>query len=337
MIKVFDSNLTFKGFLDRFNSFQCSQKYADVGSFQIKAILTEETVSLLQEGNFVQYKDFAGIIDSIQMNDNAGEVPTISASGYDLVGLLKSRIIWAMTDTYFSGNSEEFLRMIVSSNAINPADSKRKIPFLALGTLSGLPQTTERNTNHETLLDECIKVCNVAEYGFSIDLDAKNKKMLFRVYLGEDRTAGQPNQIIIGKAFDNVMMQDYTYSTKDEVTTVLVEAEEDSVVIGGDAAGFKRKEAIVESSTKQEELTSEQFKNILKAEGNESLNSITECFDIDVYNTSLSLGDKITVRDKKWNLSFSARVTEKQTTLENGVETITFLLGKDIKIMGVTK
>lgn len=336
MIKVFDSNLTFKGYLDRFNSFQCSQKYADVGSFQIKAILTEETVSLLQEGNFIQYKEFAGIIDSIQMNDNAGEVPTISASGYDLVGLLKSRIVW-QNNYHYVGNSEEFLRNIITSNAINPADANRKIPFLALGTLSGLPQTTERNPKHETLLDECIKVCNVADYGFSIDLDAKNKKMLFRVYLGEDRTAGQPNQIIIGKAFDNVMMQDYTYSTKDEITTVLVEAEEISVVIGGTAAGFKRKEAIKETSTKQESLTSEQYKKVLETEGNESLNSITECFDIDVYNTSLSLGDKITVRDKNWNLSFSARVTEKQTTLENGVKTITFLLGKDIKIMGVTK
>lgn len=336
MIKVFDSNLTFKGFLDRFNSFQCSQKYADVGSFQIKAILTKETVSLLQEGNFVQYKEFAGIIDSIQMNDNAGEVPTISASGYDLVGLLKSRIIW--NNVTYSGNSERFLHKIINDNAINPTDANRKIPFLAVArTSSGLPQTTERNTKHETLLDECIKVCNVADYGFAIDLDAKSKQMNFRVYQGTDRTAGQPNQIIIGKAFDNVMMQDYTYSTKDEITTVLVESEETSVIVGGTAAGFKRKEAIKETSTKQEELTSAQYQNVLTTEGNESLNGITECFDIDVYNTSLSLGDKITVRDKKWNLSFSARVTEKQTTLENGVETITFLLGKDIKITGVTK
>lgn len=336
MIKIFDSSLNFKGYLDRFNSFQCSQKYADTGSFSIKAILTTETVNLLKAGYFVQYKDFAGMIDSIQMNETAGEVPTISASGYDLVGLLKTRIIW--TDIYYSGNSEEFLRKIVNENAINPTDSNRKIPYLALGTLSGLPQTTERNTKHETLLDECVKVCNVADYGFAVDLDAKNKQMLFKVYLGEDRTVGQPHQLIIGKSFDNVMMQDYTYSTKDEVTTCLVKAEETSLTVGGDAAGFKRKETVKETSTKQEELTAAQYQNVLKAEGTETLNSITECFDIDIFNNdSLAIGDKVTVRDKNWNISFETRVEEKQTALEGGLETITFLLGKDIKLTEVKK
>lgn len=330
MIKIFDSNLNFLGFLDRFNSFQCSQKYADAGSFSIKAILTKETVKYLKEGNFIQFEDFAGMIDSIQMNDSAGNVPTITASGYDLTGLLASRIIW--NDEYYNGNSEEFLRKIVSDNAINPADSRRIIPFLALGELSGLPQTTERNTKHETLLEECIKVCKVADYGFSIDLDTKNKKMNFKIYEGTDRTAGQPQQLIIGKSYDNVMVQDYTYSSKDEITTCLVVAEETSVSIGEEAAGLKRKETFLESSTTKEELTTEQFQNVLKSEGNEQLNNTIQCFDIDIFNTTLSIGDKITVKEKDWNILFHTRVEEKQTTLESGIKTISFLLGKDIKM-----
>lgn len=330
MIKIFDSNLNFLGFLDRFNSFQCSLKYADAGSFSIKAILTKETVKFLKEGNFIQFEDFAGMIDSIQMNDSAGDVPTITASGYDLTGLLATRIIW--NDEYYKGNSEEFLRKIVSENAINPADSRRKIPCLALGELSGLPQTTERNTKHETLLDECIKVCKVADYGFAIDLDAKNKQFNFKVYEGIDRTAGQPQQLIIGKSYDNVMVQDYTYSSKDEITTCLVVADEGSVSIGEEAAGLKRKETFLESSSTKEELTTEQFQNVLRSEGNEQLNSTIQCFDIDIYNTSLSIGDKITVKDKDWNILFHTRVEEKQTTLESGIKTTSFLLGKDIKM-----
>ena len=330
MIKIFDSNLNFLGFLDRFNSFQCSQKYADAGSFSIKAILTKETVKFLKEGNFIQFEDFAGMIDSIQMNDSAGNVPTITASGYDLTGLLASRIIW--NDEYYNGNSEEFLRKIVSDNAINPADSRRIIPFLALGELSGLPQTTERNTKHETLLEECIKVCKVADYGFSIDLDIKNKKMNFKIYEGTDRTAGQPRQLIIGKSYDNVMVQDYTYSSKDEITTCLVVAEETSVSIGEEAAGLKRKETFLESSSTKEELTTEQFQNVLRSEGNEQLNNTIQCFDIDIFNTTLSIGDKITVKEKDWNILFHTRVEEKQTTLESGIKTISFLLGKDIKM-----
>ena len=335
MIRIFDSSLNFLGFLDIFNSFQCSQKYADTGSFSIKALMTDKTNQLLKAGNIISYKEFAGIIDSVQITEEAGSYPIISASGYDLVGLLLSRIIW--TDTYYSGKSEEFLRKMVDENAINPTDTNRIIPFLALGDLSGLPQTTERNTENETLLAECQKVCRVADYGFSIGLDINQKQMKFKVYQGEDRTAGQPHQVIIGKEFDNVQTQDYTYSNKDEITTVLVKAEEASVSVGADAAGFNRKETVVKSSKKQEELTESQFSNVLISEGKEKLNSITECFDIDIYNASLTVGDLVTVRDKSWSITFNTRVTEKQTALQSGVETITYLLGNDITLTEVKR
>lgn len=335
MIRIFDSSLNFLGFLDIFNSFQCSQKYADVGSFSIKALMTDKTNQLLKAGNFISYKDFAGIIDSVQITEEAGSYPIISASGYNLVGLLLTRIIW--TDTYYSGKSEEFLRKMIDENAINPTDTNRIIPFLALGDLNGLPQTTERNTDNETLFAECQKVCRVADYGFAIGLDISQKQMKFTVYQGEDRTAGQPHQVIIGREFDNVQTQDYTYSNKDEITTVLVKKDETSVSVGADAAGFARKEAVVKSSKSQEELTEEQYQNVLISEGKEKLNSITECFDIDIYNASLTVGDLVTVRDKSWNITFNTRVTEKQTALESGVETITYLLGNDITLTEVKR
>lgn len=335
MIRIFDSSLNFLGFLDIFNSFQCSQKYADTGSFSIKALMTDKTNQLLKAGNIISYKEFAGIIDSVQITEEAGSYPIISASGYDLVGLLLTRIIW--TDTYFSGKSEEFLRQMVDENAINPTDTNRIIPFLALGDLNELPQTTERNTDSETLLAECQKVCRVADYGFAIDLDINQKQMKFKVYQGEDRTAGQPHQVIIGKEFDNVQTQDYTYSNKDEITTVLVKTDTTSVSVGADAAGFNRKETVVKSSKKQEELTETQFSNVLISEGKEKLNSITECFDIDIYNASLTVGDLVTVRDKSWNITFNTRVTEKQTALQSGVETITYLLGNDITLTEVKR
>ena len=335
MIRIFDSSLNFLGFLDIFNSFQCSQKYADVGSFSIKALMTDKTKGLLKAGNFIVYKDFAGIIDSLQITEEAGSYPVIAASGYDLTGLLLTRIIW--NDSYFSGKSEEFLRKMVDENAINPVDTNRKIPFLALGELNGLAQLTERNTQNETLFAECQKVCRVADYGFAIGLDINQKKMNFTVYQGEDRTAGKPNQVIIGKEFDNVQTQDYTYSKKDEITTVLVKKDEASVSVGSDAAGFARREAVVKSSKSQEELTDTQFQNVLISEGKEQLNSITECFDIDIYNATLTVGDLVTVKDKSWNITFNTRVSEKQTALESGVETITFLLGNDIKLTEVKR
>ena len=327
MIKVFDASLNYIGFLDIFNSFQCSQCYADAGSFSIKAILSQQTVELLQVGNFIQYGDFAGMIDSVQ-KEESDKTDLISASGYDLTGILNLRIIW--DNLYFNGNSEEFLRRVVDVNAINPADAARKIPLLELGTLSGLPQTTERNTSNETLLEECKKVCSVADYGFSVTLEPREKKMYFNVYAGEDRTAGQPRQVVLGKDYDNVATQDYIYSTAEVITTCLVTAETTSVTVGGDAAGFNRKEAVIQSSQQQEELSLEQFQNVLLSEGKAKLQDKIECFDIDICNVSLAVGDVVTVRDRKWGINFNTRVTEKQITVENGEVIITYLLGNDV-------
>ena len=93
MIRIFDKDINFIGVLEKFNSFQCSTPYANAGTFTVKCAMTDQALDLLQIGNIVVYKDFAGMIDSIQKTEELGEGAKVFASGYNLTGLLARRII----------------------------------------------------------------------------------------------------------------------------------------------------------------------------------------------------------------------------------------------------
>lgn len=320
MIKIFNSSLIYKGYLDKFESFQCKQLYCGTGSFLITTIYTVDTVELLSIGDFVVYNNFAGMIDSVNYTRENNKT-ILKASGNDLTGLLDTRIIW--NNFNFAGKSEDFLRRIVNENAIT-AEASRIIPFLALGSISGLPQLTERQTENESLLDECVNVCNVADYGVSLDLSIDEKKIYFKVYEGKDKT----KEVVICEDFDNVATQDYIKSCKPEITTCLVKSESQSVSVGAAAAGFNRKETVVKSSKTQDSLTLDAFQKILSAEGKEKLVLPTENIDADLVNVDLSVGDKVTI--KSFGVQFTTRVTEKITSIQNGIITNSYVVGTDI-------
>ena len=107
MIQVFDKDINFIGVLEKFNSLQCSIPYANAGSFTIKCAMSGQALELLEIGNIVVYKDFAGMIDSIQKTEESGEGAKIFASGYNLTGLLKRRIIW--NNYHYDTTAENYL------------------------------------------------------------------------------------------------------------------------------------------------------------------------------------------------------------------------------------
>lgn len=333
-VNIYNKDFYFIRKFDNYNSFQCNKCYRDAGVFTFKTRFDEDALSILKVGNIVEYKEFAGIIESILIEDSVDETPTLTASGRSLESILSYRIIW---DNFtWNGNLEEFIYNIVYDNVANPIDPKRQIKRLMLPPFLSLPANTERTTENENVLEECIKVCKIPDYGFKIDLWPKTfssdyydrqKQMLFMVYKGDDKT----KKVTIGRKYDNVSNQDYMYSTQDNLTTVKVVNDVTNVVVGDTAEGMSRREDIIKSDKKQEDGVSlNDFKKELEYEGVDKLRDTVECFDADVVNVDLKAGDKVTVFDKKLNIHFETRIMEKHYTVEEGHETITYILGEDI-------
>lgn len=318
--------------LENFNSFQCSICYRDCGTFVIKALLTQVNLNVLSIGNIVQYGDFAGVIESVQLALDEKGLEMIMVSGSELNGLLQRRIIW--DNTHFVGTSEMCLRTLVANNAGVYAPANRKIPFLANGTKYDLPHRTERNTEHETLFDMCQKVCAIADYGFRIRFDSISKGFYFEVYEGQDRSGN----VVLGRNFDNMLTQDYVKTEHDNRSTVLIYSEKQDtgedvyVTVGGDASGWNRREFFSNAAVTQTEgMTKAELIKAMEVEATDLLIDTSECLDVDVYNVNLSVGTKVAVKDKVWGIDYKTRVYEKQIAIQNGAITNTYILGNDIK------
>lgn len=329
MIKIFDRDINFIGVLEKFNSFQCSIPFSNAGSFTIKAVMTEQSLELLEIGNIVVYNDFAGMIDSIQKTEEVGEASKINASGFNLTGLLDRRIIW--NNAYYDTTAESFMRTVVDQNCITPSDSTRVIPHLVLGTASGLENTYKIQTENNNLLTALNECAEDVGYGFNVELDIENKEMVFNVFAQNDRTVLGGNQYILGKAYDNVIEEEYTLSTKTHTNTILVVSDDGTATYASGDAGYDRKEVYLKSNIKKENLTTEQFQDALRTEGKKKLIPVVNSFDIETAETDLQVGDVVSIVDREWGLNHSAMVSEKQITLQDGVETINYLFGNDIK------
>lgn len=348
MIKIFNTDLNLIGILEEFTSFQYTVNYNIAGSFKLIAVLTPQIREMLSCGNYIQYKDFIGVIENIALSDANNETATIEVTGCDLLGLLERRIIWS--DIYLEGSTEMIIQTLVVDNATNPKDAKRKIDYMKYKT-HNLPLTTNKKiqTNHDNLLELISKLADDEEIGLKVTFDLKNKEFLFENYIGEDRTAGKPNQVIIGKAYNNISAQDYTFAEQGQITTVLglgkyteeVEIAEGetatneiifTVSSGNEETGTHRREVFYESDTTLSDTTKTvtDLMGAVQTEANLQKQPPVEVYDFEVTNVDLAVGDKITVKDNKWNIQFNERVKTKEYTIQNGITSVAYIIGKDV-------
>lgn len=191
------------------------------------------------------------------------------------------------------------MRTVVDQNCITPSDSTRVIPHLVLGTASGLENTYKIQTENNNLLTALNECAEDVGYGFNVELDIENKEMVFNVFAQNDRTVLGGNQYILGKAYDNVIEEEYTLSTKTHTNTILVVSDDGTATYASGDAGYDRKEVYLKSNIKKENLTTEQFQDALRTEGKKKLIPVVNSFDIETAETDLQVGDVVSIVDRE--------------------------------------
>lgn len=81
-IKVFNSELTYLGVVDNFESIKFVAKYSQCGNFTIKAALTKQTNTYFKVGNIILFDGKSGYIHSIEIDIDTEK--SITVNGYDL-------------------------------------------------------------------------------------------------------------------------------------------------------------------------------------------------------------------------------------------------------------
>ena len=354
-IFIYDKSLTLLGVIDDPISLIWTRRYWECGEFKLLIGYSDFNKSMLAIGNIItiQGYDEAGQISYIAITaDEQGE--QIEVKGRFLLRCIGKRII--ETQILMQDTTEKILYKIVNDNAVNPANTKRKIPKLTLGTLQGygsiIDYASDAYVNALTALSAAAKA---GKLGIKIITNFVNKNHIFTVYKGKDLTEGNNEgnlHCVFTPEYDNILSQNYSHSVDGYKNTAYVGGEikegADRVIVStaDTAEGLERTEVFINAADikqsyldKGEEITMplEDYKSLLVARGNENLSEYDETatFDSDIYlggsleyKKDYDIGDRVTCKNKKWGITRNVRVTEVQEIYQDGKKSINIKFGE---------
>lgn len=340
-----------QGILGGYSSLIWRRRYSIHGNFELHCALTEENLSLLKKGNIIWKNDDeeAGYIQyrNLSMDDNGDEFLVVQ--GKFLTGYLNRRIVWGNENLNMT--SELAMRELVNKNAINPLDAYRKIDLMVLGEVRGYTQQSNTQTSYVNLLDKVEEVANTSELGIRSILDLANKKIIFDIYQGLNRTAsnGVNAPAIFSREFENILQQEYTDSSNNYRNVALVAGEGEGVdrkkITIGEGVGLDRYELYVDArdiqSKKEDEtvIPEDEYLQLLRDRGNDKLSEYKDIETFDskinlnsnlVYKEDFDLGDIVTCVSKKWGVIIDTRITEIEEIYEESGKQVNVTFGDNL-------
>lgn len=325
---VLNTSLERVGVIDVFSSIIWTNRYYGYGEFELYLPANDKVISLLRQDFYLVREDAeenAMIIEAIQISTDAELGNYLTVKGRCLKSILYRRIIWNMTN--LSGQLETCIARLLNENAIIPADNTRKIPYLINGNslVTGIPLRVQYTGDN---LGESIEtLCQSYGIGWDILLDIKQKKFVFVLYKGEDRSYNQTTNpwIIFSNEYENLLATTYMYDTSAYKNVCRIAGEGEGIArkyaTVGDASGLNRYEIFVDSrdsSTNDGEITDAEYFEQLREQGKEALaeTNVIETFEGEVksdytrqYGVDYFMGDIVEVVNE-YGISSSTRILE---------------------------
>ena len=182
--------------------------------------------------------------------------------------------------------------------------------------------------------------------GFNILFRPKEKKLIFEVIEGMDRTVEQTlnDPVEFSTDLEDLLSSSYYSNDQDKKSVALVQGEGDGAsrksVVSGDntTKGLGRRELYVDARDLQKKsldedgsevvLTDSEYNKVLTQRGDDKLaeNKTTETFEAQIrvfgdvqyeFGVDYQKGDKITMRDNQLNVVVSARITEVEEDFDD--------------------
>lgn len=156
--------------INTFKSLQWIRRSQSAGEFTLRAPLTAENLSLLQEGRLLTKSDDPDmmIIDIVNIVDGNKE-KLISCFGRSGVSLLDRRIVRVDNNTQkplMRGEWSDIVLTMLSRHAINPIDTRRALPVI-YDPAPGLPAgVIEKSVSWRKLGEALCRLCR--QYGLGI-------------------------------------------------------------------------------------------------------------------------------------------------------------------------
>lgn len=342
------------GEINKFTSLMWPDKFNGYSTFELNVPLTPENRSLIKKGNILWCGgENACIIEIIQSNMDENGQKTYKVRGRSLEMLLTTRIVWG---TYNCVNKYSSTAMyeIVNENCINPSNSARKIPFLECAEDEKLGKITSFQKTGGEVYTALQNIAADVDLGFDIIFKPREKKLLFKVTEGVDRSTASVSDdgsklVIFSTDLDDILSSSYYTNNQDVKTLAYVAGEGEGAerkhLTSGDNAssGFLRRELYIDARDLRTEIlskdntvitiTDDEYIELLNERGNEKLAERIEVETFEakmrvtgeiqyVYGVDYFKGDKVIIQDTELGIQVIAKVTEVSQNYDDEYELV---------------
>lgn len=348
VFQVDDTTFEPIGQLDEYTSLMWPDAFLGKAMFQLWAPITDNNAEMLKKDNVIWCGgENAAVIKIVKETVNENGEKEFNVKGWTLEFFLLDKIVEGLYNKSGSNYTSTIMYDLVDKMAINPSNPNRKIPYLVNAADTRIGKVT--NGYQKTgggLYDALYDMAFEADIGFSVLFDPRNKRLIFEVRAGVDRTQEQQvnEPVVFSTDLEDVLSSMYYLNVEDVKNVAMVQGEEKNgrrtTVYVGDTnlKGFERKELYVDARDLQSEvydesggshtLTEAQYIAILTQRGNEKLaeHQKTETFEAQIrqfgdiqyeFGVDYQKGDKVTVVDKQLGLSVSARITSVEEDFDD--------------------
>ena len=302
VFKVDDTTFENIGEVNQYDSLIWPDKFNGYASFELWAPITEENSEYFKKGNILWCGgDNAAVVEIVKSAIDDKGTKTFNVKGRTLEMFFTTRIIWG---TYNASNKYASTAMydIVNQNCINPTNASRKIPYLECAEDKQLGGKMSVQKTGGEVYDTLTTIASSKDLGFNVLFRPKEKKLIFEVVAGVDRTIEQSevDPVEFSTDLEDILSSSYYTNNQDEKNVAFIQGEGDgasriSQTSGNnELEGFSRKELYVDARDLQSEtvnedgtttsLTPDEYKAALINRGDDKLSEceVTETFEAQI-------------------------------------------------------
>lgn len=363
-LRVIDTEFNLYGEVPKYESLQIINSFFGIGSIELKINRYMPKADLLEMNRIIfplNRTDTPFQIQhrEIELDENGKATENWLIKAVPLKAWLSDRLILPPTHTANqnkSGNAETVMKHYVNISAVNPVDSKRIIPNLVIAPNQNRGANISRSARFDTLSDELKTIGELTQIGWNISLDLTNKRFVFDVVEGANRTATQTDRppVIFSTEFKTLENIEYTESRLDYKNVAVVAGQGEGierkvVTLNDGLSGFDRKEIFIDARDIADTDTDDEGNEFPRPEadiiaeltdrGNEKLEEHKQELFVNgqITNTIFRYGydwfngDMVTMQHDGWGITLDAQITQVTEIHEVGRSyKVEVVFGKDI-------
>jgi hypothetical protein len=340
-LRIIDQDFQQLGELTQYLSLLITHRWHTIGETDLSVNRYSPRADLLTKGRFLRFngrndKVYEIKHREIKLDESGKQSENWLIKALPLKALLMQRITYPPSSTAYdnkSGSAETVMKHYVERNFVNPDDPDRIFENLVIAPDQERGPNISWQSRLKNVAEELTDISLATGLGWEITLDIPNQQFIFDVVEGSDRTMGQTilPPVRFEPQLKTIATMSYLESNFNYKNVAYVGGPGegvDRIIKGvGTATGRDRYEIFVDARDVPDQTEEdppqlrllEDIEADLSIRGQRELEKMVQEEYLEsqiltksqlVYEQDYCLGDTVTVRNRDWNVTLNAKITE---------------------------